>query len=97
MELVNVSICLSDIPKESMKQGNTNGKWYINLVVAKMKKMSQYGDTHTVYVQRSKEERENQTPIVYVGAGKEIVFKTEVKTEATPVSVSNGPGDDLPF
>ena len=95
MSLINISICLSDLPKDKIKQA-TNGKKYINLICASRKEVSQYGETHTVYVSQTKEEREANTPTVYVGSGKEYIPQV-----ATPENVENMPTaeifDDLPF
>ena len=97
MSLINISICLSDLPKDKIKQGN-NGKKYINLCVSKRKEVSQFGETHTVYVANSKEEREANMPTIYVGGGKEFqpqpVAHTIENVESMPVADSN---DDLPF
>lgn len=74
MSLINISICLTDIPKDRIKQAG-NGKKYINLCVASRKEVSPYGDTHTVFVQQTKEEREVNAPVTFVGAGKEFVIQ----------------------
>jgi len=96
MSLISISICLSDIPKDKIKQA-TNGKKYINLVVASRKETSQYGETHTVFVSQDKEEREANLDKCYVGGGKEFVQQVK----ATVEDVDNMPPadnmDDLPF
>ena len=46
---VSFSVCMEDI-KEYIKQSNTNGKHYINLVIAKMKEKDKNGKTLTVYI-----------------------------------------------
>lgn len=71
MSLISISICLSDIPKDKIKLA-ANGKKYINLAVAQRKEVSQYGETHTVFVSQDKEEREAKAEVVYVGGGKEF-------------------------
>ena len=95
MSLINISICLSELPKDKIKQA-TNGKKYINLVCASRKEASQYGETHTVYVSQTKEEREAGVQTIYVGSGKEFVPQT-----ITAESIENMPpaqdSDDLPF
>ena len=98
--MINVSICLSDLPKEKITLSEKNGKKYINLIVDSRKEPDQYGQTHTVYVSQSKDERENKEPKKYVGNGKEYVFK---KTEnapppASPQAQNEQPETDyLPF
>ena len=96
MSLVNVSICLSDLPKDKIKQA-ANGKKYINIVVADRKEADQFGNTHTVFVSQTKEEREAKTDKVYVGQGKAVEFTPPV---TSPQSVDDLPVADvtsLPF
>jgi hypothetical protein len=95
MSLINISVCLSDLPKEKIKQG-TNGKKYIALVCAERKEVSQYGETHTVYVSTTKEEREQGAQTVYVGSGKAYVpqpVTAESIGQLPPAQTT----DDLPF
>jgi len=92
--MITISICLSDIPAEARKQGK-NGKWYADFVVDSRRESDQYGNTHSVSISQSKEEREAKKPKVYIGNGKEYVFqKTETPAPTTPVSDET---DDLPF
>ena len=99
MSLINISVCLSDIPKDKIKLA-TNGKKYISLVVAQRKEVSQYDETHTVFVSQDKEERAAKLDKVYVGGGKEF---TQVSTPVTVADIENLPvanaveQDDLPF
>jgi Tol biopolymer transport system component len=95
MSLINISICLSDLPKDKIKQA-TNGKKYVNLVCAERKEVSPYGETHTVYVSTTKEEREQGAQTVYVGSGKEYVPQpvTAESIEQMPPAQTT---DDLPF
>lgn len=95
MSLISVSICLSDIPKDKIKQAN-NGKKYINLVVAKRREVSQYGETHTVFISQSKEEREAEGQKAYIGGGKEFIPTNAVTTESVE-SMPPMVDDDLPF
>ena len=73
--MIQISICLSDLPKEKIVVSEKNKKKYITLCLAKRKEVSKYGETHTLYVPKSKEERE--TPTLYVGGGKEIEYKQQ--------------------
>jgi hypothetical protein len=95
MGTINISICLSDLPKDKIKAGKNNKK-YINLCVASRQKVSQYGETHTVYVQKTKEEIEGKKPTIYVGSGKEYIPQgsTAESVESMPVADST---DDLPY
>lgn len=97
MSLINISICLSDIPKDKIKQAD-NGKKYLNLVVAARKETSQYGETHTVFISQDKEEREVKKNKVYIGGGKEYI---QTVTPITAETIENAPVaedlSDLPF
>jgi len=97
MSLINISICLSELPKDKIKQA-ANGKKYINLTVARRKGVSQFGETHTVYVSNTKEERDAKTPVVYVGTGREFQSQPVAPTmEAIESMPTAGIVDDLPF
>ena len=99
MSLINISVCLSDIPKDKIKLA-TNGKKYISLVVAQRKEVSQYDETHTVFVSQDKEERAAKLDKCYVGGGKEF---TQTSTPVTVEDIEKMPvanpveQDDLPF
>ncbi|MDR2928227.1 MAG: hypothetical protein LBV41_08535 [Cytophagaceae bacterium] len=96
MALINISICLTDIPKEAIKVSERNGKKYLSIVVAERKEPDQYDNTHTVYVSQTKEEREAKAEKRYIGSGKLIAFN-----HVTPANVDDLPPaqnfDDLPF
>lgn len=89
--MIKLDICLSDLPKDKIKQGD-NGKKYIQLVCNERKEKDKYGNTHTISVSRTKEERERKTDIVYVGSGQEIIFTGGVNDMKQA-----GKTDDLPF
>jgi hypothetical protein len=99
MSLINVSICLSDIPKDKIKLA-TNGKKYISLAVAQRKEVSQYGETHTVFISQDKVEREDKVDKVYVGGGKEFIQSATAVTvedvEKMPPTLEDELSD-LPF
>lgn len=96
--MINVSICLSDIPKSAITKSEKNGKSYCNIIVDERKEVSQYGETHTAYMSQSKEQREAKEAKVYVGGGKEFKFeKKEEPQSAQPQSISEENGDGLPF
>ena len=99
--MITLSICLSDLPKEKIQTAN-NGKKYINLVVDKRKEEGKYGETHTLYVSQSKEEREAKYDKKYVGSGKEYVYNGQQNnaSQVQPEQQSqvHQPVDDgLPF
>jgi hypothetical protein len=95
MSLINISICLTDIPKDKIRQAS-NGKKYINPVCASRKATSQYGKTHTVYVSQTKEERAAGGQTAYVGSGREYAPQavTAEDVESMPPAQNS---DDLPF
>jgi hypothetical protein len=95
MSLINISICLTDIPKDKIKQAD-NGKKYINLCLSSRKETGKYGETHTLFVSQSKDERGANTTPVYVGHGKEYVQQA-VTAESIESMQPAQDTDDLPF
>jgi hypothetical protein len=99
--MINISICLTDLPQDKITTAK-NGKKYINLVVDTKRETDQYGNTHSVYVSQSKEDRQAKVQKTYVGKGKEYVFKNDSpvtnKTENfyNPTPFDDG-NSDLPF
>lgn len=97
MALINCSICLSDIPKDHIK-AHTNGKKYLSIVVADLRDADEYGNTHSIYISQTKEEREAREKRTYIGRGKEVVFQSArpsvEQVEELPVAEDI---DDLPF
>jgi hypothetical protein len=55
-----------------------------------------YGNTHTVYASQTKEEREANIPVTFVGAGKEFIPQviTAQSVDNMPVAYDTS---DLPF
>ena len=94
--MINVSICVSDIPKELIKTG-TNGKKYLNVVVDERKSPDSYGNTHSVAISQTKEERQAGNPKVYVGSGKEFLFDNQKKKQPDYVQLPDESSDNLPF
>jgi hypothetical protein len=111
-QLITGSICLSDIPKDKIQTGK-NGKKYLNICISELQNISAYGDTHTIYVSQSKEERQAKAPKAYIGHGKNYAAAqapqaAPPQTPANPsyqpptappvnIRVSNGSDDELPF
>jgi len=61
--IVNISVCLSDLPKEHMFE--YNGKKYIKLTVAAKREVDQFGKSHYVAVDTFKpESKTTGEPIV---------------------------------
>ena len=60
-DLINFSVCLSDLPKEHIFE--YEGKKYIKLSIARKKDSpDQYGNTHYVEVDTWKPEQKNDQP-----------------------------------
>lgn len=95
--LINLSICLSDIPKDRIKLAD-NGKKYLNITVQDLREADEYGNTHSVYATQTKEEREAKEKRTYIGRGKEFVFQSArpsvEQVAELPVAEDI---DDLPF
>lgn len=96
--MITLSICLSDLPKEKI-QTASNGKKYINLVVDKRKEAGKYGETHTLYVSQSKEERDAKEDKKYVGHGKEYVYNGQQNntSQASTRNEQQQSNDGFPF
>lgn len=95
--IINVSVCLTDLPKDKIKLAE-NGKKYISLTIRDLQTIDAYGNTHTLFVSQTKEEREAKANRTYVGRGKEVVFRAATPTiedvESLPAAENL---DDLPF
>ena len=95
--MIQISLCLSDLPKDKIKQAK-NGKKYVNLILAERKEKSKYGETHTLMVSRTKEEREANPKTGFVGSG---ILYEDNSTSVTPEDIDNYPvandEDGLPF
>lgn len=75
--MITVSIDLNKIPADTIFESENGGR-YINVVVVPYKDgENQWGKTHAVKLSQSKEDREAQKPVVYVGSGKEYVFENK--------------------
>ena len=88
--VISVRLQLDKIDKTKIVVGE-KGK-YLNITVAERKETDQYGNTHTVYIQQSKEEREAKADKIYMGSGKAYEFESQTKN-----LVPGSEDDDLPF
>lgn len=63
-DIINFSICLSDIEKNDIHISESNNKKYISLSIGSMREMDKYGKTHNVWVNDYKPEKqpENKPP-----------------------------------
>lgn len=93
--MIIIDLCLSDIPAEARTKSEKNGKVYAKFVIDERKEKDQYGNTHSVAINQTKEQREAKEKKVYVGNGKELVFGNKKPDyEQLPDSP---PSDGLPF
>ena len=94
-DFIRCSICVSDIPKDSIKRAN-NGKAYLNIVVCEKKEADQFGNTHYIAISQTKEERDSGAKRVYIGEG-----KAHTPSAPTMEDIDNAPAvediSDLPF
>lgn len=67
--MIVISVNLSAVDKKFVRKGK-NGNSYLNLVIGRRKEVSEYGETHTVAISKTKEERELDDSVIYVGGGK---------------------------
>ena len=72
--MIVLDICLSDIPQDKIKRAS-NGKEYVKFSISEMKQPDKWGTEYTVYMQQSKDERNE--PRQYVGKGKEYGKKPQ--------------------
>lgn len=77
--MIVIDICLSDIPEWSRKKAN-NGKVYAKFCIAERKEKDKFDNTHTVYMNPTKEQREAKEAKHYVGNGKQLVFGSAATT-----------------
>ena len=89
-QILNGSICLTDIPKEKITKSEKNGKIYLNINVFINDEPDQYNNNGAIAIQQSKEEREAKAKRVYIG---NVKFSQQQPAQAAPAAVLN----DLPF
>jgi len=98
-----LSICLSDLPKDHFSKGS-NGKLYVNLTVGIRKEPDQWGRDLKVYVTPTKQDKEAHSPKNYVGGGNMIIFAsagqavpTDEEIAAIIPAADSNEKDNLPF
>jgi hypothetical protein len=82
------SICVSDIDKSKLTQAK-NGKLYLSVDIWMNDQADNYGNTGSISIRQSKEEREAKTKKVYIGN-----LKPVEKSNNTPTAQAIDP---LPF
>ena len=87
---------LNHFKRESNEKPNSV---YMGIATCQKREVDDYGKTHYIELNRTKEEREQGADRVYLGDGKEFVFDNN-STSANNAQVQNNntpSGDDLPF
>ncbi len=92
--MIVIDICLTDVPKELITEGK-NGKKYLKLVLNKRKSEGKFGETHTLQLSQTKEQREAKAAPVYVGGGKEYQFSKSTENAVKQPAFEDN--RDLPF
>jgi len=64
--ILKVGICLTDIPKEWIKEDKNGRKW-VNLVIGQRRETGKFGETHTVKVDTFVPGQKRQEPEVPTG------------------------------
>jgi len=93
-QILNGSICLSDIPKDKMTKSEKNGKVYVNVNIYVNDEADQFGNDGSISVTQSKQEREQKVKRVYIGNVKKPAFTASAPSAAQQTDASNF---DLPF
>lgn len=93
--MIIIDICLSDIPADARVKSEKNGKIYAKFIVDEKKEIDKFGNTHSVAINQTKEQREAKVAKVYVGNGKEYNFAGSSKT--SNVAQIKDDSSDLPF
>lgn len=91
------SICLTDIPKELIREGK-NGKKYLSIEVRERREVGRFGDTHYVKAYCKKDERKDDVNY-FIGDLKPSSYGTENAAMPQPATEKAVPGgvslDDL--
>jgi hypothetical protein len=100
--MIIIDVCLSDIPADNRKKSEKNNKWYTQIVVNELKEIDKFGNSHCVYTNQTKEEREAKKERVYIGKGKQFLFNQQqqpTQQQTAPQAQQYVPEqkDELPF
>lgn len=94
--MIKISLDLSKINKSKIKKTD-KGQQFYDIIVDTRKTPDKFGNTHSVYENQTKEEREAKTDKNYIGNGKEIVFNNNQQQPTNIPTVTPEVIDDLPF
>lgn len=59
-DIINGSICLTDIPKEHITTSEKNGKKYLNITIMGKRELDKWGKTHAITVNTWKPNKKEQ-------------------------------------
>ena len=93
------SICLSDIPRDQIKEVTLRSgekKKYLNVKIKERKEPSKYGDTHFISCEPKKEERKEGVNYI-IGAAKAWVQQNNQPTTDDVANAPTAQDDGLPF
>jgi hypothetical protein len=94
---INLSICLTDIPKDKITTAK-NGKKYLSLDIIPKKEVDQHGKDIAVALGQTADERREQAPTVWLGNGKSFVWEDKTaSTGPAPQAAATSYDDDLGF
>lgn len=94
--LINLSICLTDIPKNKIKKAK-NGKLYVAITIKPRKEPDQFGQDCYAVIAQTKEEREAKTDLIYVANGDFVSFSAQNESVAEMTAATDEDYHDLPF
>lgn len=99
IDYLNQAICLSDIPKDRIFEDKKTGKKWIGIVAAHRREPDKYGNTYSVYMKQTKEERDAKVGRSYVGFGKDFSFNSNNPQSIESIDDMQPADniDDLPF
>jgi len=88
--IINAKINVLKIPKDKLYVGEKGT--YLDCKVAERREPDQYGNTHTIYIQKSKDDEK-----VYIGEGKAVHFDQPKSADTGTNGLAGSNHDDLPF
>lgn len=71
--MFKICIELDKVDKSKIYKGK-NGREYLFLYMAENRQPDQFGNTHSIWNDQTKEERENKEGKVYCGSGKVVTY-----------------------
>lgn len=88
-ELRYWTIDIDKIPKEKLRyftRADSSQGVTVRVITARMSKTDPYGNTHTMWIRRTKEEKELGEALVYIGRGKEYGGPKKEQSQDNDVS-----------